>query len=71
MARTEYKPPPKTLPNDDRVVQQKGSKRVMLKNVQEAKFRSVLQPIARRTLTKQAMVDVSFELFFTHILAMN
>src|SRR5882672_8431645 len=27
------------LPNDDRVVQQKGSKRVMLKNVQEAKFR--------------------------------
>jgi len=57
------------LPNDDRVVQQKGSKRVMLKNVQEAKFRSVLQPIARRTLTKQAMVDVSFELFFTHILA--
>ena len=57
------------LPNDDRVVQQKGSKRVMLKNVQEAKFRSVLLPIARRTLTNQAMVDVSFELFFTHILA--
>jgi len=57
------------LPNDDKVVQQKGAKRVMLKNVQEAKFRSVLLPIARRTLTKQAMVDVSFELFFTHILA--
>jgi hypothetical protein len=57
------------LPNDDRVVQQKGSKRVMLKNVQEAKFRSVLLPIARRTLTKSAMVDVSFEQFFTFILA--
>jgi hypothetical protein len=57
------------LPNDDRVVQQKGSKRVMLKNVQEAKFRSVLLPIARRTLSKPAMVDVSFESFFTHILA--
>jgi hypothetical protein len=57
------------LPNDDRVVQQKGSKRVMLKNVQEAKFRSVLLPIARRTLTHDAMVDVSFEPFFTHILA--
>jgi len=57
------------LPNDDRVVQQKGSKRVMLKNVQEAKFRSVLLPIARRTLSKSAMVDVSFESFFTHILA--
>jgi len=57
------------LPNDDRVVQQKGSKRVMLKNVQEAKFRSVLLPIARRTLSQTTMVDVSFEPFFTHILA--
>jgi peptidase M49-like protein len=57
------------LPNDDRVVQQKGSKRVMLKNVQEAKFKSVLLPIARRTLSKEAMVDVSFESFFTFILA--
>jgi len=57
------------LPNDDRVVQQKGSKRVMLKNVQEAKFRSVLLPIARKMLTQDAMVDVSFEPFFTHILA--
>jgi hypothetical protein len=57
------------LPNDDRVVQQKGSKRVMLKNVQEAKFRGVLLPIARRTLTQSAMIDVNFESFFTHILA--
>ena len=57
------------LPNDERVVQKKGAKRVMLKNVQEAKFRSVLLPIARRMLTQEAMVDVSFEPFFTHILA--
>ena len=34
------------LPNDERVVQQKGSKRVMLKNVQEAKFSTMLIPIA-------------------------
>jgi hypothetical protein len=57
------------LPNDERVVQQKGSKRVMLKNVQEAKFRAVLLPIARRTLSRNAMLDVNFESFFTHILA--
>ena len=57
------------LPNDDRVVQQKGSKRVMLRNIQEAKFRTVLLPIARRTLSKHAMVDVNFESFFTHIVA--
>src|SRR5438105_4704834 len=57
------------LSNDDRVVQQKGSKRVMLRNIQEAKFRTVLLPIARRTLSKHAMVDVNFESFFTHIVA--
>ncbi|HXZ33829.1 MAG TPA: hypothetical protein VEH30_16250 [Terriglobales bacterium] len=57
------------LPNDHRVLQQKGAKRVLLKNVQEAKFRSVLLPIARRMLTQEAMVDVSFESFFTHIMA--
>jgi hypothetical protein len=57
------------LPNDDRVVQQKGSKRVMLKNVQEAKFKSVLLPIAEKTLPKAAMDDVNFDMFFTHILA--
>ena len=57
------------LPNDERVVQQKGSKRVMLKNIQEAKFRSVLLPIARRMLSPSARVDVNFESFFTHIVA--
>ena len=56
------------LPNDERVVHQKGSKRVMLKNVQEAKFRSVLLPIARKTLPADAR-DVNFESFFTHIVA--
>ncbi len=56
------------LPNDERVVQQKGSKRVMLKNVQEAKFRTVLIPIARRMLAANEQGDLSFELFFTHIL---
>jgi hypothetical protein len=57
------------LPNDPRVIQQKGSKRVMLKNVQEAKFRSVLLPIARRMLSPSARLDVNFESFFTHIVA--
>jgi Peptidase family M49 len=57
------------LPNDERVVQQKGSKRVTLRNVQEAKFRNVLLPIARRMLSTSARVDVNFESFFTHIVA--
>jgi len=57
------------LPNDDKVVQQKGSKRVMLRNIQEAKFKQVLLPIASRTLSPKEQGDVSFEMFFTHILA--
>ena len=56
------------LPNDERVVQEKGSKRVMLKNVQEAKFNKVLLPIARVALPLVDRKDVSFDAFFTHIL---
>ncbi|HLJ89229.1 MAG TPA: hypothetical protein VKZ53_20590 [Candidatus Angelobacter sp.] len=57
------------LPNDDRVVQQKGSKRVMLKNVQEAKFKATLVPISRVVLPPAARKDLSFDLFFSHIVA--
>lgn len=56
------------LPNDERVVAEKGSKRVMLKNNQEAKFRMVLQPISRVALSAADQAQVSFEAFFTHIL---
>src|SRR5215475_5120236 len=57
------------LPNDDKVVQQKGSKRVMLKNIQEAKFKSTLVPISKVVLQPEAQPDVNFDLFFTHIVA--
>jgi hypothetical protein len=56
------------LPNDERVVREKGAKRVMLKNVQEAKFQNVLTPISMVALPNAARPDVSFEAFFTHIL---
>ena len=57
------------LPNDERVTVQKGTKRVMLRNVQEAKFNSILVPISKRMLPAAAIGDLSFEAFFTHILA--
>jgi hypothetical protein len=57
------------LPNDDKVLQQKGSKRVMLKNVQEAKFKATLVPISKIVLTPAGQRDLSFDLFFTHIVA--
>jgi hypothetical protein len=57
------------LPNDERVISEKGSARIMLKNIQEAKFASALIPIAGRVLAKDAREDLSFNYFFTHILA--
>jgi hypothetical protein len=57
------------LPNDDRVVKEKGTKRVMLKNVQEAKFQQTLIPISNVVLAPEDRKDLSFEAFFTHILA--
>lgn len=57
------------LPNDDKVVTEKGAKRVMLKNVQEAKFERILKPIAARMLAQGDRGNLSFDAFFTHILA--
>src|SRR5579863_10521430 len=57
------------LPNDERIVREMGSKRVMLRNVQEAKFSKILQPIAGRVLSAADQRDLSFDAFFTHILA--
>jgi hypothetical protein len=55
------------LPNDERVVREKGSKRVMLKNVQDAKFAKTLIPISRIVLSPADQKNVSFDAFFTHI----
>jgi hypothetical protein len=57
------------LPNDERVVAEKGAKRVMLKNVQEAKFKTILTPIAELVLAPAERKELSFDAFFTHILA--
>jgi hypothetical protein len=56
------------LPNDERVIREKGAKRVMLKNVQEAKFRIVLVPISKSVLASRDQSHISFEAFFTHII---
>ena len=56
------------LPNDERVIREKGSKRVMLKNNQEAKFSKVLVPISKIALAAADQGQVAFDAFFTHIL---
>ena len=56
------------LPNDERVVKEKGSARIMLKNVQDAKFNKVLIPSSRVVLTPAQQRNIAFDSFFTHIL---
>jgi hypothetical protein len=57
------------LPNDERVIAAKGSKRVMLRNVQRAKFDQILAPLSTLALDPSQRSFVAFEAFFTHILA--
>ncbi|HXD15941.1 MAG TPA: hypothetical protein VN654_02925 [Vicinamibacterales bacterium] len=56
------------LPNDERITAEKGAKRVMLKNTQDAKFAKVLVPISKVALAAKDQPNVEFDAFFTHIL---
>lgn len=56
------------LPNDERVRQAKGSKKVMLKNMHEAKFEKLLLPIAKLVLDDKEITYVTFNGFFNHTL---
>jgi len=56
------------LPNDERITAEKGAKRVMLKNTQDAKFARVLVPISKIALAPKDQASVEFDAFFTHIL---
>ncbi|MCU0233348.1 MAG: hypothetical protein MUE90_04875 [Thermoanaerobaculales bacterium] len=52
------------LPNDERVREAKGSKKVLLKNVMRAKFDSIQVPIAGLVLPAEAVERVDFEAFY-------
>lgn len=54
------------LPNDEKIVKDRGTSMVMLKNVQEAKFEHILKPIAEITISKEQRGLVDFDSFFTH-----
>jgi hypothetical protein len=52
------------LPNDERVREAKGSKKVLLKNVMRAKYDGILVPIAEAVLPADEVDRISFEAFF-------
>lgn len=56
------------LPNDEVVREKKGSKKVLLKNVINAKYRQSGEPIAHRVLDDSQISMLSFDAFFNQIL---
>ncbi|MEJ2481550.1 MAG: peptidase [Gemmatimonadota bacterium] len=56
------------LPNDPRVRETEGSKKVMLRNVIRAKFDTNLKPIAAQVLVPEQANRIGFEPYFTRVL---
>ena len=56
------------LPNDERTVAAHGSKRILLRNIDLAKFEKTLVPIAKIAIPTDLVKSVQFDPFFTQIL---
>ena len=56
------------LPNDERVREAKGSKKVLLKNMMQAKYEAILVPIAQRVLPAADAAKIDFDSYFHFIL---
>jgi hypothetical protein len=56
------------LPNDEKVREETGSKKVLLKNVLDAKFEKILVPISEVLLAESLQKYISVEAFSTNVL---
>ena len=56
------------LPNDERVREAKGSKKVLLKNIMQAKYEAILTPIAHAVLPEGKAGNLDFDAYFHFIL---
>ncbi|MFL6203130.1 MAG: dipeptidyl-peptidase 3 family protein [Thermoanaerobaculia bacterium] len=56
------------LPNDERVREAKGSKKVLLRNTMRAKYDKILMPIAERVIAQDQLKDVAFDAYFNEVL---
>ena len=52
------------LPNDEQVQLRKGTRRLQLENVMQAKFDAILMPIAGQLIAQDQLKHVTFEAFF-------
>ena len=55
------------LPNDERVHLKKGARRLQLKNAMNAKFETILVPIAKLFVVEDQMDNVNFNAFFSNV----
>ncbi len=56
------------LPNDERVREAKGSKKVLLRNIMNAKFDQILKPIADVLVAEDQIASLASNSFFMHTL---
>jgi hypothetical protein len=56
------------LPNDEYVRKEKGSKKVMLKNILQGKFEHIVKPIAARVVAEEQLPLLNADAIFTYIL---
>ncbi|HZV24177.1 MAG TPA: Zn-dependent hydrolase [Luteimonas sp.] len=52
------------LPNDEQVQLKKGTRRLQLENVMQAKFDTILVPIAKQLIADDQLKNVTFDAFF-------
>ena len=55
------------LPNDERVHLKKGARRLQLKNAMQAKFETILVPIANLFVCNDQMDNINFNAFFSNV----
>jgi hypothetical protein len=55
------------LPNDERIHKEKGARRLQLKNAMQAKFETILMPIAELLVDKSQLDNVNFNAFFSNV----
>lgn len=56
------------LPNDPRVHEQKGSRKLQLKNVMKAKFDKILVPISDLLMDESQRKNITFDAFFENVM---
>ncbi len=56
------------LPNDEKIQQEKGTRRSQLKNAMRAKFEKILVPIAKELIDTDQQKYINFDAFFANVM---